>query len=112
MSKTIIKLDEDKAKELEIIRLRLDGLYQLFISFMNDKFELYNEVKLEEFIDEYSNVNLLYESLINGHILNAIGNEKYKDYISPCIGKCRFFDYPNAEITIVWHDEKEQQEKH
>jgi hypothetical protein len=109
MRRTVIKLSEDEAKELEIFRIRVDGLNQLFSSYMNDKFDLYNEFKIDEFLDKYSETKLVYESLFNSYILRELGKDGYEDYISPCIGKCRFFNYPEKQIVIIWHDEKEQQ---
>ena len=104
MNKTVIKLSDSESKELEIIRIKLDGLYQLFSSYMNDKFDFYNEFKIDKFLEEYSDVNLLYESLLNRYILRELGKEGYKKYVSPIIKKCRFFDYPNKEINIIWHN--------
>ena len=106
MNKTIIKVNENMAKTLEVLRIKSDSLYNLFSSFMNNRFEFYNEIKLEEFIEEYSDIALAYQSLLNGIVLENIGNEKYRDYISPCIDKCMYFDYPNKEIVITWHDKK------
>lgn len=107
MEKTIIKVDEDSAKVLEILRVKINGLYNLFSSFMNDRFEFYNEIKINDFLEEYNNINLVYESLLNGFILDNIGDIRYKEYISPCVRKCTYFDYPNKEIVIVWHEKKE-----
>lgn len=99
---TKIKIEDNQiADRLIILRTKRDSMKNLFTSFMNDKFELFNEFKLAEFINDYTLTSLEYNELIHCELIKHFTLEEIQIITAPCNRFCISFSYLTKEISVM-----------
>lgn len=96
-----IKVNDNLANKMEILRVKKVSMYNLFTSYMNDRFELFDDFKLDSFIDDYALACLEYDSLIYGELHKNISENDFLIITAPCKKYCINFNYLTKEIVVV-----------